>query len=209
MSSIINNRFIKFIELTKIETKESYRGIAKRIGITPQYLSNVMNGKPVSDQTIDKLIAEYPSARGYIFGTDAAALKKTKYFLITMIDGSDSEEQYPYQLSSGNSDEYVAYQVHDDLMETRTDLSIRNGDIVICRNVPRDAWPNLWTKRYYLIKHKTLGYICRYLESIKKGFLTLGTANDLFSHESKVDIEHVQEIYLVQDLHTKRFKNIT
>lgn len=205
MYSVITKRFVAFVKKLREETGITYTTLAGQIGVTQQYLSNVMNGKGVSDNTVEKLIESYPDARSFIFGVDQFERDQSGVFMINYVI-HETQTRYPYRLPSGNPDDYLAYQINDDFLENNTELSIRDHDIVIGRNIPKEAWKNIFVGKFYIIHHKALGYICRYLISVERGFMTVKTTSELYLNQQKIDTTAVKSLFVVQELHTKRFK---
>lgn len=102
--------------------------------------------------------------------------------------------------------QYVALEVKGDSMDDGTDASIKEGDVVLCRNIDRSLWQDskLHLKKWnFVIVHKEGILIKRILaHDVRHGRITIHSLNPEYP-DREIDLNDVARIMNVVQLQRK------
>lgn len=102
---------------------------------------------------------------------------------------------------------YVAFDIRGDSMRDGTELSICDGDIVLCRELPFDLWKDgVHTPRVYVIIHKTEGITCKEVthHDRETGEITCHSwNNDKEYADFPVNLRDVVQLFYIKEISRK------
>jgi hypothetical protein len=106
----------------------------------------------------------------------------------------DSQPVY-FSIRKYNNGNYVAFDIRGDSMRDWTEMSICDGDIVLCRELPVESWGmGLHVPKVFIIIHKTEGITCK--EVIRHNRET----GEIFCHSWNKDPEYSDFTLNLQDV---------
>lgn len=119
----------------------------------------------------------------------------------------DELPKIPFAADQEHKGQYVCFEAKGDSMDDGTDESIKERDILLCRNVRPDYWKsklhiNKWD---FVIVHKHQG-ICvkRIIEhDVENGILTLHSLNDYYE-DYQIHLKDVAQIFNIVDIQRKK-----
>lgn len=113
----------------------------------------------------------------------------------------------PFANDVQNKGNYLCFEVRGDSMHNEKDDAIKEGDILLCRNVRQDLWMSkLFIHKYdFVIVHKERGILIKRIteHNTTTHELTLHSLNDYYD-DIKIHLKDVKAIYNVVDLRRKR-----
>ena len=138
-----------------------------------------------------KIVSQYAYA-GYLAGYN------DEHYLNTLPD-------YPWMVDKEYKGTYLTFQVKGDSMDDGTIDSYKEGDMLLCREIPRDLWQQskLHIKKWdFVIVHKTEGILIKRItaHNVAKGIITIHSINDFYD-DKEVKLQDVAQIFnVVQSL---------
>jgi len=106
--------------------------------------------------------------------------------------------------SNGNC---IAFEIRGDSMRNGTELSICDGDIVLCRELPSDYWRDgLHTPKVFVIVHRSEGITCKEvtLHNRETGEITCHSwNNDPEYADFKVNLRDVVQMFYLKEISRK------
>lgn len=124
---------------------------------------------------------------------------------------SDHEfmESQPVYISTRkyNSGNYVAFEIRGDSMKDGSHLSICDGDILLCRELPVEYWKEkLHTPKVFIIIHKTEGITCKEVtrHDTETGEITCHSWNqDPEYSDFKINLADVMQLFYLKEITRK------
>jgi transcriptional regulator with XRE-family HTH domain len=161
--------------------------IAEKLGIAQSYVSAIEKGeRPLTDALYEKLELFYPDLREYQSNTKESTYEHSnaepiglnikiiklvnQYAYAGYMNGYqnptyyDELPDYPLFVNHEARGNYLAFEVRGDSMADGTDESIKDGDIVIGREIPKQYWSSkLHIKKWstYVIAHAHDGIVVK------------------------------------------------
>lgn len=168
-----------------ISGKDSMIQAQKEKNATPILCPNVM---------MVPLVSQYAQA-GYLSG-----FSDTDYM--------EALPRIPVMADHESKGDYVAFEVRGESMDNETDESLKEGDILICRNVKREYWKyklhiNKWD---FVIVHRTEGILVKRIidHDVENAKITLHSLNPMYS-DFVLNLNDVAELFnVVQVSRTRR-----
>lgn len=121
----------------------------------------------------------------------------------------DSQPLY-YSNRHYGSGTYVAFEIRGDSMHDGTDLSIIDGDIVMCKALPHENWINkLHVPKVFVIIHKTEGITCKEViaHNVESGEITCHSWNsDPEYFDFTVKLHDVIQLFYLKEI-SRKVKN--
>jgi len=122
------------------------------------------------------------------------------------IEFLDSQPMYfsTRKYSNGN---YVAFEIRGDSMRDGSDLSICEGDIVLCRELETEHWKSrLHLPRVFIIVHKTEGITCKEIirHDVESGAITCHSWNtDPEYADFTLNLTDVHQLFYLKEISRK------
>lgn len=102
---------------------------------------------------------------------------------------------------------YVAFEIRGDSMRDGTEMSICDGDIVLCRELHRDYWKEgLFTPKVFIILHKNEGITCKEVTKHDRetGEITCHSWNNGPEYaDFKVNLKDVMQLFYLKEISRK------
>jgi len=103
--------------------------------------------------------------------------------------------------------DYLCFEAKGDSMDDGTDQAIKDGDILLCRNVRKDYWKsklhiNQWD---FVIVHPERGIVTKRIikHDVDIGMITLHSLNELYE-DYTVDLREITQILNIVDIKRRR-----
>ncbi|EJL66912.1 S24 family peptidase [Flavobacterium sp. CF136] len=113
----------------------------------------------------------------------------------------------PFLVEKEYKGEYLCFEVKGDSMYDGSDESIKERDILLCRNIRNDYWKsklhiNKWD---FVIVHKENGILVKRIvkHDVEKGIITCHSLNDYYE-DFDIDLRDVSKILNIVDIQRKR-----
>lgn len=214
-----NQELSELIKIIKFKENLTQTDIAKRIGVSKQYLSDTINERyPFSTELRQKLYEQFT----YLTPQEAVPYTPTRRAGVPLISqyayagylGGYADREYLEQLPvieftpdremTGN---YLAFEVKGDSMDDGSKESYVEGEIVICREVEREFWRDsrlFINKRDFVIVHKDGILIKRITEhDLDRHTITIHSLNPMYQ-DRVVDLAEVMQIFSIVESRVQR-----
>ena len=118
-------------------------------------------------------------------------------------DYIESLPKIPWLVDREYKGNYMCFEVGGDSMDDGSSESYLQGDIVLCREIPTDAWrkSKLHLKRWsnYVVVHKTEGILIKNIveHEVAAGLITIHSLNTVQYPDSKLKIDDIAQIFNV------------
>lgn len=230
MENTVKQRLKKFIKSKGI----SERQFCLQIGASPAFVANIVQS--IQPNRVNSIANQFPDLNtGWLLTGEGEMLKKpqiesnavliqnpeimmvpliSKYAYAGYLAGYGDDEYMealptiPFIIPEGQTHrgEYVAVEVKGDSMDDGTDASIKEGDVILCRNIDRLLWVNykLHLKKWnFAIVHKEGIIIKRIIaHNVEAGTITIHSLNSDYQ-DRVINLNDVVKIMNVVQLQRK------
>lgn len=200
--------------------------LAKRIGVSRNTIVNYEKGGVIPDsksEILSKLAEEGEMLKKPQIESNAVLIQNPEIMMVPLISkyayagylcgyGDDEYMEalptIPFIIPEGQTHkgDYVAVEVKGDSMDDGTDASIKEGDVILCRNIDRLLWVNykLHLKKWnFAIVHKEGIIIKRIIaHNVEAGTITIHSLNSDYP-DRVINLNEVVKIMNVVQLQRK------
>lgn len=201
----------------------SQKDMAERIGYDQTYISALEKGiRTMSRKFIERFAEAFPGGDiGYISGLKEwpgipGGANFVHYELIPLINRhklseyfarhkdisfrDDLPKLYIDNIPEGN---YWAFEVVSDEMSDRSDMSIIQGDVIVCSPINKEKAQYLTPGKFYVIHTSSAKLITMKLKEVTDKALILEPLNRIYDN-CVVLFNDIEAIFNIYELHTKR-----
>jgi SOS-response transcriptional repressor LexA len=118
----------------------------------------------------------------------------------------DSQPVY-FSTRKYDNGNYVAFEIRGDSMKDGTDLSICDGDTVLCKELPVEYWKEkIQTPKVYVIIHRSEGITCKEVthHNLENGEITCHSWNpDPEYSDFKLNLAEVNQLFYLKEISRK------
>jgi hypothetical protein len=101
----------------------------------------------------------------------------------------------------------VAFKIRGESMRDGSDLSICDGDIALCRELPMELWRDrIHTPKVFVIIHQTEGITCKEVihHNVETGEITCHSWNkDPEYTDFKINLADVRQLFYLKEISRK------
>jgi SOS-response transcriptional repressor LexA len=112
-----------------------------------------------------------------------------------------------YSTRKYNNGNYIAFEIRGDSMRDGTELSICDGDIVLCRELPVEYWKErIHTPKVFVIIHRSEGITCKEVtrHNLENGEITCHSWNpDPEYSDFKLNLAEVNQLFYLKEIARK------
>lgn len=194
--------------------------LGKKLDVSQNSIHKYLTGKGYPGKgTLDLLLKEFPEAKSFIYDSShemSVVPEHSEYMVMiplvhayaSYMEGWNDQEWIgdlpKFPMAKKEDGKYMAFEVRSDSMQYEGEYSLREGDIVVGRELQRHHWTNkLHIPRVFIIHHKSKGIMIKQIifHDIAKAVITCHSFNVLYP-DFNISLNDVNELYYCKDVKT-------